>query len=371
MKFALAFDWLRRRFRRIGAWLRARMRERITRTGALYVTAAVLVGLAAFLSANNLLFLLLAAMLATMLVSGFVSRLGLSDLEIDVLLPDHICARRTLTARVVLRNGKRWFPSFSVHLSGVEGSVFSGVLYFPVVPGGASLTESMDVRFDRRGLHGEDSFQFASRFPFGFAERRMLVTMKRDVIIYPALDPQPGFENLLTDVQGEAESRFRGRGHDFYRIRPYEPFESARHVDWRATAHTGILQVREFAREQEHLIGLALDLEAAEEHDAWFERAVECCAYLAWRLTARGARVRLRTQDFDLLTPVEGDVYAILKYLALAGRRRRATPLIPQADDSVLVLFTTRAALMADSGWNGARFVGPADLLPSGDAPRA
>ncbi len=362
MKLSATAEWLRRRYRRVRAWLRTRMRERITRTGAVYVTAAVLVGLAAFLSANNLLFLLLAAMLATMLVSGFVSRLGLSGLEIDVLLPEQLCARRTQAARIILKNDKRWFPSFSVHLSGVQGSVFSGVLYFPVIPGGASLAESMDVRFDRRGLHSEDSFQFSSRFPFGFAERRMQVTMKRDVIIYPALDPQPGFENLLTDVQGEAETRFRGRGHDFYRIRPYEPFESARHVDWRATAHTGTLQVREFAREQEHLIGLALDLEAGTEHDAWFERAVECCAYLAWRLTARGARVRFRTQDFDILTPVEGDVYAILKYLALAERRRRATPLDPLADDSVQVLFTTRSGLMADSGWDGARLVSPADL---------
>ena len=39
----------------------------------------------------------------------------------------------------------------------------------------------------------------------------------------------------------------RGRGHDFYRIRPYETLESARHVDWKATAHTRDLQVREYA----------------------------------------------------------------------------------------------------------------------------
>jgi uncharacterized protein (DUF58 family) len=270
-----------------------------------------------------------------------------------------VCARRATEARILLKNEKRWIPSFSLHLSGVEDSVFTGSLYFPVLPGGATLEETMEVRFRRRGVHREDSFQFASRFPFGFAERRMQVTMVRDVVVYPALEPKPAFDELLADVEGEAEALFRGRGHDFYRIRPYEQMESARHVDWRATAHTGELQVREFAREQEHLMGLALDLEAPPALDEWFEEAVECCAYLAWRMSARGARVRFRTQDFDLLTPLEGDVYAILRYLALVTRRRRAEPLQPLLEDSAQVLFSARRMDAAESGWVGARVVGP------------
>lgn len=355
-------EWAARRWRRVRRWLKMRVRERVTRGGAIYIAASVMVGLAAFLSANNLLFLMLAAMLATLVVSGFVSRLGLSGLELDVLLPDHICARRATEARVLLRNEKRWFASFSLHLTGVEDSVFTGALYFPVVPGGAAIEETMQVRFRRRGLHREDSFQFASRFPFGFAERRMQVTMRRDVIVYPALEAKPAFDDLLVDVHGEAETLFRGRGHDFYRIRPYQPLESARHVDWRATAHTGELQVREFAREQEHLISLALDLEAEPEHDAWFEEAVEACAYLAWRLAEQGARVRFRTQNFDILVPVEGNVYAILRYLALVARRRCADPLPPLAEDCAQVLFTARAMDPLDSGWASARIISPGAL---------
>lgn len=363
MKLRRIRSWVERRYRWFRRWLKMRVRERVTKGGAVYIAAAVMVGLAAFLSANNLLFLLLAAMLATLMVSGFVSRLGLSGLELDVLLPDHVCARRTTEARILLKNEKSWIPSFSLHLSGVEDSVFMGSLYFPVLPGGGTIEETMEVRFRRRGVHREDSFQFSSRFPFGFAERRMQVTMRRDVIVYPALEPKPAFDELLVDVEGEAETIFRGRGHDFYRIRPYQPMESARHVDWRATAHTGELQVREFAREQENLMALALDLQAGPEQDAWFEEAVECCAYLAWRLTGRGARVRFRTQDFDLQTPVEGDVYAILRYLALVSRRRKAEPLHPLLEDSAQVLFTARTMDPLESGWLDARVVGPGALL--------
>jgi uncharacterized protein (DUF58 family) len=356
---------------RLRAWAKARVRERVTASGMGFIIATALTGAAAFLSANNLLFLLLAAMGAMLLASNFLSRLGLSGLELDVHLPDHICARRTVSARIHLRNEKRFIPSFSISLSGVEDSAFTGQIYFPVVAGGASVEEALDVYFPRRGLHTEDTFRFASRFPFAFAERRMNVTIARDVIVYPALDPKPGFEALAQAVAGEAEARLQGRGHDFYRIRPYQSMESARHVDWRATAHTGQLQVREFARDQEPSVSLALDLEAGNGDDAWFEEAIECCAFLSWTFSGRGARLRFRTQDFDLITPVEGDVYAILKHLALVQRRRRSPRLDPLAEDSVQLLFTARDPLQAGSEWPAAFVFGPRHrALPSDAAIR-
>jgi hypothetical protein len=293
-------------FARLKAWVRGRVRERVTVAGLVFLCATALTGFAAFASANNLLFLLLAAMLATLVVSGFIAKLGIAALELDVQLPDHIPARRAVAARILLRNLKRRMPSFSIRLTGTEESVFSAQLYFPVIPGGATLETTVDVVFPRRGLYGHSSFLFSSRFPFGFAERRSQVRMEHDILVYPCLDPAPGFEDTLKDLAGEADARFRGRSHDFYRIRPYQPLESARHVDWRATAHTGSMQVREFAGEQEHLITIFLDLEAPAELRDWFEKAVDLAAYLAWEFSDRGARVRFRTQDFEVFTPLPG-----------------------------------------------------------------
>ena len=71
----------------------------------------LLVAIAAFLSANNLLFLILAAMLSTFLVSGFIGGLGLAGLELDLSLPEHASAGRDVYARVQIRNVKRWLPS--------------------------------------------------------------------------------------------------------------------------------------------------------------------------------------------------------------------------------------------------------------------
>lgn len=345
--------------KRVRGSLAARVRGRVTPAGALYVCALLLTALAAFASANNLLFLILAAMAATFIVSGFISRLGIAGLELDVQLPDHISARRKTPARLVMRNTKKHVASFSVQVVGVEGSVFTTPVYFPLVAGGAELETSVDVVFARRGMHSGDSFQFSSRFPFGFAERRIRVLMNREVLVYPALDAQAGFARLMADIAGESESPLQGRGHDFYRIRPYESFESSRHVDWRSTAHTGDLQIREFAREQEPLISILLDLQCESSARAWFERAVEGCAYLAWEMSQRGFRVRFGTQDWEIQTPVDGDVYDILKYLALVEPRTSCIPLQHRFEPAVTIVFSEQPRRLDEGAWAGARVLHP------------
>lgn len=353
--------------KRLREWIAGSLRQRLTLAGALFSLTVLMVGIGAFASANNLLFLVLAAMLSTLLVSGFVSRLGLAGLELDLKLPEHITARRKMAARMIVRNSKTWMPSFSIHLAGSPGSAFTSELYFPVIPGGARLEEPVEVEFHRRGIHKQNSFHFSTRFPFGFTERRIQVTLRRPVLVYPSLDPQPQFNELFADVRGELEARQRGRGHDFYRIRPYEALESSRHVDWRATAHTGDLQIREFAREQEHRLQIVLDLDVGSDRLSWLEHAIDCCAWLTWKIAQRGGRVRLRTQDFDVSLPEQGDVYTILEYLALASPAAGKSLPAPDENSSYSILFTARGTRSEDL-WPGARVLAPESFGLSPDS---
>ena len=340
-------------WKKLRAWVEGGLEQRITAAGLAFTILIGMVGAAAFISSNNLLFMVLAALLATLLISGFVNRLLLAGLELEFLLPEHLCARQKSMARILVRNLKRAVPSFSIHLSGKARSGFHGELYFPLLQGNSTSEESVEVRFEKRGLYEENSFSFSSRFPFGFAERRINVTLRGSVLVYPAVDPQPGFENLLDQLSGEITAHFRGRGSDFYRIRPYEALESSRHVDWKATAHTGELQVREFAREQEHYVEIVLDLDTTA--DAEFEHAVECCAYLIVHLSARGARIRVRTQAFDASIPEQGDVYTILKYLALVAPIPGRPPVVPDDEKSFALVFTSSPERMLEAGWHHAR----------------
>jgi len=350
-------------WRRFRDWVASHLHQRITRGGAGFLVTTGVIAALAVLSANNLLFLLLGCLLAALMMSSFLNRLSLAGLELDLTFPEHVPARRKVPARMKIRNEKGWMPSFSIHVSGAGGSVYSSELYFPVLPGGATVEETVEVYFQRRGPHTKNSFQFRSAFPFGFAERMVEVTLRREVLAYPSLDAQPGFVQILGQLEEEIEAQVRGRGHDFYRIRPYEPLESARHVDWKATAHTGELQVREFAREQEPLVELVLDLVVDMSQWEWFERAVDCCAYLCWETARKGARIRFRTQDVDVSIPVEGDVYTILKYLALVEPKGRGTVLGPGLEDSVQVVVSASPERFSVEGWQGAHIVGRDALM--------
>jgi uncharacterized protein (DUF58 family) len=242
-------------------------------------------------------------------------------------------------------------PSFSIHVTASSDSGLSLPLYFPVIPGGARVEEPVELYFARRGSYRQNSFRFSTRFPFGFTERRINVPLAREVVIYPSIDPQPGFDELLISLDGEIASFYRGLGHDFYRIRPYEVLESARHVDWKATAHTGDLQVREFAREQEQAVAFFLDLDAPENVAVWFETAIDRCAFLAWNMSQRGSRVRFCTQDVDWQLPEEADVYTILKYLAVVSRRP-GKPLAASNDRDVFqIIFSAMPERLAEAGW--------------------
>jgi uncharacterized protein (DUF58 family) len=254
--------------------------------------------------------------------------------------------------------------SFAIHVTGSADAGFDCSLFFPVIPRGTTIEEPVDLYFPRRGRWRERSFEFSTRFPFGFAERREEVTTRHDILVYPCLDGRPEFEDLLAAISGDLEARRRGQGHDFYRIRPYEALESARHVDWKATAHTGALQVREFAREEDQEVSIGLDLNVPDESIAWFETAVDCAAFLCYRLNLRGARLRFHTQEVSIALPAEGTIYMVLRYLALVSPRVSA-PLAPASESGRLEIVMTanpRQIAMLGESSRGIRVLSPATL---------
>jgi uncharacterized protein (DUF58 family) len=342
-----------------------RIRYRVTVSGIVFALATLPVGFVALTTGNNLLFLVMSAMLATLLVSGLVSRLCLAGLELDFRVPEHVPARRGVPGMLYVRNRKWLMPSFSIRVEAVRDpaspTLKSGV-YFPLVAAGATLEEPVEARFPRRGAYRQNSFAFYTAFPFGFLEKSARVTLRRDMVVYPAIDPRPGLDDLLTGINGEIETHYRGLGRDFYRIRPYEALESARHLDWKATAHVGAPQVREFAREQEQAVELFLDRDMGAEFDDWFENAVECCAFLAWSLSSRGVSIHFRSQGYSFRQPEEGDIYTVLKYLALVYPRRTEAAEPPFEDQSYQIVFTPSPRRFTEAGWAGARLLGPADL---------
>jgi uncharacterized protein (DUF58 family) len=310
----------------------------VTTAGIVYVLVALVIGIAALNTGNNLLYIIVAAMLAAILVSGAASAWVLRWLELDVRLPEHVFAGRVVLGRIVLHNPRRFLPSFSIRVVSTRRKknptgkqwqweaatfafpfnrpkdqqwlrlpdrrlrrvavlppppgIFRGMAYFPYIPCNAELSADLELKFHRRGRYREDSFGLATRFPFAFLTKTRHVALPREVLVYPSIEPTDEMFDILPLVRGEWESFVRGRGSDLYRIREYMPEDSARHVDWKATAKSGSLKVREFAREDERKLCIVFDNpEPAMITEHAYEKAVDLTASLAWHFSTRDADV--------------------------------------------------------------------------------
>ena len=99
-------------------WLAYQVDYRLTRDGIIYLAAVFILVLAAVNTGNNLLFLILACLLAGILISGVLSRVVLTGIDLKFDLPEHIFAEQPVLAEIELRNEKQAWPSFSLRVVG-------------------------------------------------------------------------------------------------------------------------------------------------------------------------------------------------------------------------------------------------------------
>ena len=311
-------------------WIGYKMEYRVTREGWIYILGIFLVAVAALNTGNNLLFLILASLIAIILMSGVLSSITLSGVEMRLQLPEHIFAGQPVRTLVEVHNEKLTLPSFSLRVEAVRGknavnaAMLETPVYFPYIPKHERVQQHVPMTFPRRGIYSQEAFRIVTRFPFGFLQKARRVDLKSEALVYPSVEPTRDFFEILPGMQGALESLAKGRGQDLYALRDYQPRDSSRHVHWKASARLGSLMVREFTREDDCRVVLVLDPRtpvglAEKEANARFERAVTMCAALAWHFYERNAILQFRTAGFETpLLEAEEVIFDILRHLATA-----------------------------------------------------
>jgi uncharacterized protein (DUF58 family) len=314
-------------------WIAYQIDYRLTRDGIIYLAAVFVLVLAAVNTGNNLLFLILACALAGILISGVLSRVVLTGVSLKLDLPEHIFAEQPILAELELRNEKLFWPSFSLRVVGEaakeaksgdkDAQILTRPVFFPYLARGGAATQKVELRFARRGVYRQDAFGIRTRFPFGFFEKTRRVTSDISITVYPRVEPTDQFYEVLPLLSGEIASSFRGRGHELHSLRAYQATDSARFVDWKVSAKSGHLMVREFAREDERRLMIALDpfvgpSIATTEFAERFERAVSLAACIAWHFYELHSVLQFRTPAFSTpLAPAGEIIYDALRELAL------------------------------------------------------
>ncbi|HEU4432136.1 MAG TPA: DUF58 domain-containing protein, partial [Pyrinomonadaceae bacterium] len=259
-----------------------------TSGGGVFLIIIVVVGFAAWNTGNNLLFLVFSLLVSTLFVGWIAARASLRDLTVSARFPDHIFAAEPAPVIVTLRNTKRVLPSFSIMVEARGPTGESGkrrkryakrlLAYFSYVPHHAAAEQRVDQLFPQRGHVLIDGFELSTRFPFGFFRRRRRLRARNvDIIVYPKPEVISDELHLLPMYAGRNPSLRRGAGHDLFSLRDYQPQDDLRYIDWKATARSRRLTVREFTSEDERRITIVLDTRlpgAVDEMKERFEHGV-------------------------------------------------------------------------------------------------
>lgn len=294
-------------------YLRSEFSIHIPNAGLVYCAVILVVTILSLSSGNNLLYLILSILLATMFLSWLSSRLCLTRLDMQIRTPEHIFAKEPVPFDIRLTNRRKLFPTFSISFAVSEkdpaGSSHNhdkvDLAYFPIIAGCTEARTRSERVYPRRGVYEISGYQLMTRFPFGFIEQRRFIEKHSEVYVYPQPLPLDHFPDIAPLALGRTESHIKGSGTDLYAIRNYLSSDHHHHIDWKATAKTAQLMVREFTRDDEWRVMIGFDpgvlKEVAERDDysARFERAIGLAAGLAEYFTESGAEVRFLTPEED------------------------------------------------------------------------
>jgi uncharacterized protein (DUF58 family) len=314
----------------------------VTSGGGIFLIILLVVGFAAWNTGNNLLFMIFSLLCSTMFVGGVAARASLRDLIVSARFPDHIFAGEAAPVIVTLRNAKRLLPSFSI-LVEARGPidpanarqrrlrrrfVKRALAYFTYVPHRAAAEQRVEQLFSNRGHVLINGFELSTRFPFGFFRfRRRLRARNVDIIVYPKPEAIGDELHLLPTYAGRMASARRGMGQDLFSLRDYQPQDDLRHIDWKATARSRNLTVREFTAEDERRITIVLDTRDLSDFEAnflpRFETGIVQAASLLKHFVDERAEVRLKLGD-DLGRYGGGlkHLYSCLRRLAIVTPKR-------------------------------------------------
>jgi len=263
--------------------------------GAVILALIVIVGFSAWNTGNNLLFLVLSLLVASLVVGFFAGNLCLKKLDVKMRFPETIFAGEATPILVSLHNRKRIFPTFSV-IAQVRGNeretsiLFDEIKeilplkwaekfakppivrrtldYFVFVPRRDSIENKTEHIFEHRGRFIIKDFELSTKFPFGFfRHRRRLSAQEAEIAVFPKLISIDEETIDLPLEAGELVANKKGLGQDLLSLRDYQPMDDLRRVDWRATARAQRLIVREFSAEDDKRVTIIFDTRLEAENN--------------------------------------------------------------------------------------------------------
>jgi uncharacterized protein (DUF58 family) len=266
---------------------------RITNFGLGYILLCLVLAIAATNTGNNGLYLVLAAMLSAMVVSGMLSRRNVRGVRCQIESVGEVVATRPAWLKLKLENQLSAGTAqalFFLH------EALPGPLWIDPLKPGEKRELVVEGTFPRRGVYRTADAGLLSRFPLGLFRKYRKAALEREIVVYPLPLASPVPEVPTDDARGgRSHPRSRGGGSDIRTLREFSPGDDPRDLHWKQSARMRRWIVREREAERDRVLFLAVDNALVSPLDAAalerFEQAVARCAGQALLLLSRGGEV--------------------------------------------------------------------------------
>ena len=268
-----------------------------------------MLGFAAVNTGNNLLYLLVSALLGFMAVSGVLGKWNLSGVGVHYLPPDEIYDGLPTLLSIELVNRRRWLPIFLMEIMVADRAIF-----FPLVDPKQARQKSVEITLAGRGRRQLPPVAIRSRFPVNFFIRSQGLHIDQEVTVFPA--PLPCSDLCQLDPgggQGAQQNWQRGYEGDINRISDYQGGEPLKAIHWKLSARHDRLKVKELSAATRKPVVLNL----AELPGSGLEQRLRHASYLVTRWLRNGWLVGLRAGTLEL-PPGAGQQHKLILLQALA-----------------------------------------------------
>lgn len=285
---------------------------RIKKAGWIYIFLTISLGIGAVNTGNNLIYIIVSAFLSFMILSGFFGKRNISNIDLNIELPEEIYASREAMIKIRLRNRKRFPPSFLIKI--VIGDRY---ILYPFIDLKKDISGYLRITFPRRGVHKIEDVFICSVFPFNFFMRCRRLRLEREIIVFP----EPKECNLGYDYEGwkrrgDADIEEKGYEGDLLSLRDYMPGDSMKYIHWKASAKTGQFKTKELSAFASR--PTVIDVDKLSGRD--IEERLSFATYLILRYSKMGLPfiVRVREKVFSIGTEnLSFSRKEVLKELAL------------------------------------------------------
>jgi len=213
-----------------------------TKEGLIFILLSFIVGFSAINTNNNLLYLIFGVMLSLVLVSGIISMINLSRIDINLVNIPDIYALTPSNLIFRLSNDKPLIPSFSLTLQ-LEDSMS----YLIFLPSDTEKDISLKCFFKKRGWNYLPEISLVSKFPFGFFKKWIKVDLGQSrVLVYPKINDVDIIKTNNTDYYiGKTVFRKTGQSDELKSIREYNYGDTKKSIDWKSTAKVNRMMVKD------------------------------------------------------------------------------------------------------------------------------